>query len=65
MKMLGLNGLFGLLIAVVLVIAVVVILGIAGVKTQQKEARSYYTLDKNAIQMKSVDNALHYQLQKD
>lgn len=65
MKMFGLNGLLGLLIAVILVLGLAFLLGKKSVEVQQQEATNAYTLNAGGIQMKSVDNATHYKLEKD
>ena len=65
MKMFGLNGLLGLLIAVVLVLVLAFLLGKKGVETQAGESTNYYSIDKNAIKMKSVENASSYKLEKE
>ncbi len=65
MKMFGLNGLLGLLIAVILVVGLAFLLGKKGIQAQVEESTNYYSIDKNSIKMKSVENANSYKLEKE
>lgn len=58
----GINGLGGYIVAVVLLLAIVFGLGYAAVMTQKTEANNPYVIENpNSIQMKSVENAGHFQ----
>ncbi|MCI7047802.1 DUF4006 family protein [Helicobacter sp.] len=58
----GINGLGGYIVAVVLLLAIVFGLGYAAVITQKAEANNPYVIENpNSIQMKSVENAGHFQ----
>ena len=62
----GINGLGGYNIAVVLLLAVVFGLGYTAVITQKAEANNPYVIENaNSIQMKSVEDAQHFQNAKE
>ena len=62
----GINGLGGYIIAVVLLLAVVFGLGYTAVIKQKAEANNPYVIENaNSIQMKSVENAQHFQNAKE
>ncbi|MCE3038812.1 DUF4006 family protein [Helicobacter anatolicus] len=61
-KLFGINGILGLLIAVVLLLVVVFLLGYQGIMIQKEQASNYYTIDRSAVEMKSIDNIQHYKL---
>ncbi|MCE3037374.1 DUF4006 family protein [Helicobacter sp. faydin-H20] len=61
-KLFGINGILGLLIAVVLLLVVVFLLGYQGIMIQKEQASNYYTIDRSAVEMKSVDNIQYYKL---
>lgn len=61
-KLFGINGILGLLIAVVLLLVVVFLLGYQGIVIQKEQASNYYTIDRSAVEMKSIDNIQHYKL---
>ncbi|MCE3039691.1 DUF4006 family protein [Helicobacter anatolicus] len=61
-KLFGINGILGLLIAVVLLLIVVFLLGYQGIMIQKEQASNYYTIDRSAVEMKSIDNIQHYKL---
>lgn len=64
-KLFGLNGITGLLLAVVLLLVIVFALGYKSILVQQDQATNFYTIDRNAVQMNSADNAQHYKTVKE
>ncbi len=60
-----LNGMTGYVLSVALVVALAVILGYQGLIIQQQQSRNTYSIDKNAIEMKSRENIQYYKLIKE
>lgn len=61
-KIFDINGIFGFFLLVVVLLAVVFGLGVQAWKTQKMQATQGYTLDEQAIEVKSSKNIQYYKM---